>query len=37
MYELLVKGGVVIDPAQGIHDQKDIGISQGKITALAGV
>jgi len=36
MYELLVKGGVVIDPAQGIHDQKDIGISQGKITALAG-
>ena len=36
MYELLVKGGVVIDPAQGIHDQRDIGISQGKIVALAG-
>lgn len=36
MYELLVKGGMVIDPAQGIHDQRDIGISQGKIIALAG-
>ena len=35
MYELLVKGGLVIDPAQGIHDQRDIGISQGKIVALA--
>jgi len=36
MYELVVKGGMVIDPAQGIHDQRDIGISQGKIIALAG-
>ena len=35
MYELLVKSGLVIDPAQGIHDQRDIGISQGKIVALA--
>jgi len=36
MYELLVKGGTVIDPAQGIHDQRDIGISQGKIATLVG-
>lgn len=35
MYELVIKGGMVIDPAQGIHDQRDIGISNGKITALA--
>lgn len=35
MYDLLVKGGEVIDPAQDIHDQRDIGISQGKIAALA--
>ena len=33
-YELLIKGGEVIDPAQGIHDQLDIGISQRKIAAL---
>lgn len=35
MYDLLVKGGEVIDPAQGIHDQRDIGIFQDKIAALA--
>ena len=34
MHELLVKGGTVIDPAQGIHGQMDVGISQGKIAAL---
>ncbi len=35
MYELLLKGGEVIDPAHGIHARKDIGISQGKIVAVA--
>ena len=35
MYELLIKGGIVIDPAQRIHDQRDIGVSQGKIVAWA--
>jgi len=35
MYELLIKGGMVVDPAQGIHDQRDVGISQGKVVALA--
>jgi dihydroorotase len=34
MYDLLVKNGLVIDPAQGLHDQKDIGISDGKIAVL---
>jgi len=36
MYELLVKGGTVIDPAQKIHEPMDVGISDGKIAALAG-
>ncbi|MFC2001976.1 amidohydrolase/deacetylase family metallohydrolase [Chloroflexota bacterium] len=36
MYELLLKGGEVIDPAQGIHDQKDVAISGGKIAAVSG-
>ena len=35
MYDLLVKGGKLIDPAQGINDYRDIGISQGKIEAIA--
>ncbi len=34
MYELLVKGGELIDPAQGIRGQRDIGISQGKVMAV---
>jgi len=34
-YELLIKGGEVVDPAQGIRSQQDIAISQGKIAALA--
>ncbi|MBW2148606.1 MAG: amidohydrolase/deacetylase family metallohydrolase [Deltaproteobacteria bacterium] len=31
---MIVKGGEIIDPALGIHDKRDIGISQGKIIAL---
>ena len=34
-YDVILKQGLVIDPAQGIHDIRDIGISQGKIAALA--
>jgi len=34
MYELLIKGGVLIDPAQEIHDRRDIGVSQGEIVGL---
>jgi dihydroorotase len=34
-YDLLIKGGEVIDPAQGIHGPYDVGISQAMIAALA--
>src|SRR5215831_6437974 len=34
-YELLLKGGHVIDPQNGIDGVKDVGISQGKIAAVA--
>lgn len=34
-YETLVKGGKVIDPAQGIHGLRDIGIDHGIIVAFA--
>jgi len=34
MCELLIKGGLVIDPAQGIHEVGDIAVSQGRIAAL---
>jgi len=36
MYDLLIKGGELIDPAQGIHEKRDIAISKGKIAALKG-
>ncbi len=35
MYDLLVKGGKLIDAEQGINDYRDIGISKGKIEAVA--
>jgi len=34
MHDVLVKGGTVIDPAQGIHEAKDVAIHQGKIEAI---
>ncbi|MFC1873800.1 amidohydrolase/deacetylase family metallohydrolase [Chloroflexota bacterium] len=34
MYDLLIKGGRVIDPAQNIDGQMDIGISGGKVAKL---
>ena len=34
MYDLLLKGGEVVDPMQGIHSSQDIGIKDGKIAAL---
>jgi dihydroorotase len=33
-YELLIKGGTVVDPAQGLHGLRDIGIDRGIIVAL---
>ena len=35
MYDLLVKGGEVIDVAQGIYSQSDIAISQSEIASVA--
>jgi len=34
MYDVLVKNGVVIDPAQGIHERKDVAILDGKVAAV---
>ena len=33
-YDILLKGGTVIDPAQQLHDQRDVGIAEGKIAAI---
>ena len=35
MYDLLIKGGRVIDPSQNIDDKLDIAISGGKISKVA--
>ncbi len=35
MYDLLIKNGKVIDPANKIDDRRDIGINNGKIAAIA--
>ncbi|MBM3264433.1 MAG: amidohydrolase/deacetylase family metallohydrolase, partial [candidate division Zixibacteria bacterium] len=34
MFDLLLKGGHVIDPANGIDGRMDVGIAGGRITAL---
>ena len=34
MYDLLLKGGEVVDPMQSIHDLRDVGIKDGKIAAV---
>ena len=33
-YELLIKGGHVLDPGQGLDGRMDIGISAGEIAAI---
>ena len=35
MYDLLIKGGTVIDPAQGINGANDVAIEDGKIARVA--
>ena len=32
--DLILKGGTVIDPAQGIHQNKDVALKDGRIAAL---
>jgi dihydroorotase len=34
-YDLLISGGTLIDPAQGIHDRRDIAFTNGHVAAVA--
>ncbi|MEM2905950.1 MAG: amidohydrolase/deacetylase family metallohydrolase [Candidatus Bathyarchaeia archaeon] len=34
MYDLVVKNGLLIDPAQGIHERKDVALLDGKVAAV---
>ena len=34
-YDLIIKDGTLIDPAQGIHEPKDIGFRDGLVTTIA--
>jgi len=33
-YDLVIKNGIVVDPAQGVHAKKDIAVAGGKIAAI---
>ena len=35
MYDLLIKGGTVVDPTQGLNGAFDVAIEDGKIAAVA--
>jgi dihydroorotase len=35
LYDLLVKGGRLMDPSQGINEKKDVAISRGKVVQVA--
>ncbi len=35
MYDLLIKGGTVIDPAQGINGLNDVAVADGKVARVA--
>ena len=34
-YQLLIKNGTVVDPAQGIHARKDVAFTNGRVAALS--
>ena len=34
-FDLLIRGGTVVDPTRGIHARRDVGIRDGLIAALA--
>ena len=34
-FDLLIKGGTVIDPANGINEKRDVGIKRNRIAAVA--
>lgn len=33
-YDLVVKGGTVVDPSQGLHDVRDLAFTEGKVAAI---
>ncbi|MCH8310233.1 MAG: amidohydrolase/deacetylase family metallohydrolase [Chloroflexi bacterium] len=33
-YDLIIKGGTVVDPSQDIHERRDVAFSNGKVAAL---
>ena len=35
LYDLLIRGGTVIDPAQGLHAARDVAFAQGVVAAVA--
>jgi dihydroorotase len=35
MYDLVLRGGTVIDPSQGLHGQFDVAVEDGKIAGIA--
>jgi dihydroorotase len=35
LYDLVITGGTLIDPAQGINEKKDIAVSRGKVVEVA--
>ncbi len=34
-YDLIIAGGTLIDPAQGVHDRRDVGFAGGKVAEVA--
>jgi dihydroorotase len=34
-YDVLIQGGTVIDPAQGLHDRRDVAFRDGKVAEIA--
>ena len=34
VYDLIIRGGSIVDPAQGIHGQADVAVSDGRIVAV---
>ena len=33
-YDLIVEGGTVVDPSQGLHDLRDVAFAEGKVAAI---
>ena len=36
MYDLVLTGGTIIDPAQGLNGRFDVAVADGKIAQIAG-